>query len=62
MKWYRVYYDWRDDCIVNYFEVPRLGKWGVCMEPFPLFYFFTYNDDMEDMLNEGRYQWKQFCL
>lgn len=63
MKWYRVYYDWREDRIVNWFEVPtiELRHWGVCSEPFPVFYFCTNCNDKEDMLEEARYQWRQFC-
>lgn len=62
MKWYRAYYDWREDRIVNWFEVPtiKLGHWGVCSEPFPVFYFFTNCNDEDDMLEEGRYQWRQY--
>lgn len=61
MKWYRAYYDWREDRIVNSFKAQSLGHWGVCMEPFPVFYFFTNCNDEDDMLEEGRYQWRQFC-
>ena len=60
MKWYRVYYDWREDRIVNSFKAQSLGKWGICSEPFPVFYFFTNCNDEDDMLEEGRYQWRQY--
>ena len=60
MNWYRVYYDWREDRIVNSFKVRLPERWGICKEPFPLFYFFTNCNEDEDMLDEGRYQWQQF--
>lgn len=60
MKWYRAYYDWREDRIVNSFKTPHLGHWGLCKEPFPVFYFYTNCNEEEDMLDEARYQWQQY--